>query len=327
MLILEIEVGMIAQIKRILLRLKAFVRLFFPEFVITFIKNILFLCQKRLDSELSCADIEGYKYIIMDEIRNFKMLNILDPVETIQYIIDNKVSIVRFGDGELTLMDDLGGGCKQTGKDISFQIYDKTLSKKLHEVLISNDPKILICIGHSLFVSNRNFTQVSKNFLITAAATRYRNQLLQYCSFDTIYGDTGFTQIYQTFENFDFNIYFEQVKDIFRNRDISIICGDSIFNGFIYNIFEEVAKSVDYIYAPKVDAFKQYETIFNKAKAIDKSRLIIIVLGPTATVLAFDLAKLGYQALDLGHIAKDYNAFKTNIPRDPDSVANFFRSD
>lgn len=120
MLILEIEVGMIAQIKRILLRLKAFVRLFFPEFVITFIKNILFLCQKRLDSELSCADIEGYKYIIMDEIRNFKMLNILDPVETIQYIIDNKVSIVRFGDGELTLMDDLGGGVQANRKRYIF---------------------------------------------------------------------------------------------------------------------------------------------------------------------------------------------------------------
>lgn len=316
------------QIKRILLKLKAFIRLFFPEFVITFIKNMLFLCQKRLDMEFSYANIEGYKYIIIDEIRNLKMFNILNPVETIQYIVDNKVSVVRFGDGELTLMDDLmGGGISKSGKDIAFQVYDKTLSKKLHEVLTSNNPKILVCIGHSLFVSNRNFTEISKKFIITSTATRYRNQLLQHCSFDVIYGDTGFTQIYQTFKNFDFNMYFEQVKDIFRNRDISIICGDGIFNGFIYNIFEEVAKSVDYIYAPKVDAFNQYEMIFNKAKAIDKNRLIVIILGPTATVLAFDLAKLGYQALDLGHIAKDYNAFKTNSPRDFANIVQFFHPD
>ena len=37
-----------------------------------------------------------------------------------------------------------------------------------------------------------------------------------------------------------------------------------------------------------------------------KGALVIIALGPTATIMAYDLAKLGYQALDLGHFDIQY---------------------
>ena len=33
-----------------------------------------------------------------------------------------------------------------------------------------------------------------------------------------------------------------------------------------------------------------------------KSVLFLVALGPTATVLAYDLSKIGYQAIDIGHI-------------------------
>jgi hypothetical protein len=38
----------------------------------------------------------------------------------------------------------------------------------------------------------------------------------------------------------------------------------------------------------------------------DKNRLVLIALGPTASVLAYDMAKAGYQALDIGHIDLEY---------------------
>ena len=34
--------------------------------------------------------------------------------------------------------------------------------------------------------------------------------------------------------------------------------------------------------------------------------MILIALGPTATVLAYDLAKQGYWALDIGHLDLEY---------------------
>ena len=42
---------------------------------------------------------------------------------------------------------------------------------------------------------------------------------------------------------------------------------------------------------------------------VDKSRLILIALGPTATVLAYDLSKQGYQAIDIGHLDVEYEWF------------------
>ena len=45
---------------------------------------------------------------------------------------------------------------------------------------------------------------------------------------------------------------------------------------------------------------------------IKKNILILISLGPTATVLAYDLCKLGYQAIDVGHIDIEYEWFLKN---------------
>lgn len=37
--------------------------------------------------------------------------------------------------------------------------------------------------------------------------------------------------------------------------------------------------------------------------------MILVALGPTATVLTYDLAKWGYQAIDIGHIDIEYEWF------------------
>ena len=42
---------------------------------------------------------------------------------------------------------------------------------------------------------------------------------------------------------------------------------------------------------------------------IEKEKLILLALGPTATVMAYDLTKLGYQAIDIGHIDIEYEWF------------------
>ena len=39
----------------------------------------------------------------------------------------------------------------------------------------------------------------------------------------------------------------------------------------------------------------------------DREALVCISLGPCATVLAYDLAKKGYQALDIGQIDNEYD--------------------
>ena len=80
---------------------------------------------------------------------------------------------------------------------------------------------------------------------------------------------------------------------------------------FEYDVFDN-AKSVTHQIAPSRDAFDEYDKILAEALKVDRNKMIIIILGPTATVLAYDLGLNGYQALDLRHIAKDYDRFKRN---------------
>lgn len=75
------------------------------------------------------------------------------------------------------------------------------------------------------------------------------------------------------------------------------------------------------------NAFAVYNELLEKLKKYDKDKLIILILGQTATVLAYDLANLGYRALDLGHIAKDYDYFIKNIERNQINAVKFFSAD
>src|SRR5690606_26620846 len=72
------------------------------------------------------------------------------------------------------------------------------------------------------------------------------------------------------------------------------------------------AKSVERVLCPTQNAFEKYEEILRYAKKYGDGKLIIVALGPTATVLAHDLAKENYWALDLGHIDIEYSWYLQN---------------
>ena len=61
------------------------------------------------------------------------------------------------------------------------------------------------------------------------------------------------------------------------------------------------AQKTEYVYAPSQWAFTEYDRILNQiTQNYDKDWLIYLELGSCATVLSYDLAKMGYQALDMG---------------------------
>ena len=45
------------------------------------------------------------------------------------------------------------------------------------------------------------------------------------------------------------------------------------------------------------------------ARKYGRNKLILVALGQTATVLSYDLAKLGYWAIDIGHVDIEYEWF------------------
>ena len=72
-------------------------------------------------------------------------------------------------------------------------------------------------------------------------------------------------------------------------------------------------KSIKRIICPVCDAFNSYNQILKSALKFDKSVLILIALGPTASVLAYDLYKFNYQVIDVGHIDIQYEFFLRKV--------------
>ena len=66
----------------------------------------------------------------------------------------------------------------------------------------------------------------------------------------------------------------------------------------------EIKKQSDirHILCPAKNAFDKYDEIFAECLKQPKEKLLLLALGPTATVLAYDLYRKGYQAIDVGHI-------------------------
>jgi len=101
---------------------------------------------------------------------------------------------------------------------------------------------------------------------------------------------------------------FELLKEIWKDRDVILIEGDKSRLGIGNDLFDG-AKSVKRILAPARDAFGKYDEIIEAACKQDKEALYLIALGPTATILAYDLHKTGRQAVDVGHVDVEYEWF------------------
>ena len=98
---------------------------------------------------------------------------------------------------------------------------------------------------------------------------------------------------------------FSLLKTLWNDRDILIVEGDKTRLGVGNDLFDNTKSIIRIEYLSK-NAFSSYFKILETVKRYIESRLVLIALGPTATVLAYDLAVIGVQALDIGHIDIEY---------------------
>ena len=99
--------------------------------------------------------------------------------------------------------------------------------------------------------------------------------------------------------------WFHDIKGVWNDRDIVFIEGEKSRLGVGNDLFDN-ARSIRRILGPAKDAFERIDDIMQEACKIEKSALFLIALGPAATVLAYDLFKAGYQAIDVGHVDVEY---------------------
>ena len=123
------------------------------------------------------------------------------------------------------------------------------------------------------------------------------------------FGDALITRPYMDCQNVQYaEKIFREIKGLWNDCDILIVEGEQTRLGVGNDLFQN-CRSVKRILAPSIGAFEAYDQI--KSAVMDKynGELVILALGPTATVLAADLADEGIQALDVGHIDVEYEWF------------------
>lgn len=242
--------------------------------------------------------LDNMEYEIVDEVRrnNLKYPIIRTKEETVQKLKDG-YSMSRYGDGELNMI---------LGRNFStFQVSDNKLIERLAEILKSNLDKHIVCLP-DVYGSMSDRNEEHKEWFRRHLANGGRQADYQLFDLKKIYYNAFVTRPYMDIvDKSNIGLEFEKFKAVWDNRDITIIEGEKTRFG-VGNDLLDNAKSVERILCPAVDAFGCYDRILAEAKKIDKKRLVLIALGQTATVLAYDLAKEGFQALDIGHLDIEY---------------------
>ncbi|MHA6603174.1 SP_1767 family glycosyltransferase [Aerococcus urinae] len=223
---------------------------------------------------------------------------ILSIDESLDYIEAHHPSVARFGDGEMAII---------SGLSIHYQHYDAKLADRLKEILRrTSNEDFMVCLS-DIFTGwdryQKHFYDFWKDNL-----SIYRKAYARLCP-AAWYGNTFISRPYiDLVDKNPSTRYFDKLKALWQDRDLLIVEGKYSRSGVGKDLFKG-AKSIRRVIAPHKNAYSQIDRI--EAAILDehKGALVLLMLGPTAKVIAYDLYQELDQVIDLGHIDSEYEWF------------------
>lgn len=227
---------------------------------------------------------------------------VVGMAETIATIKKRRASIARYGDGEFDII---------FGRTEGYQGKNVQLSKKLKEILKNNNisDRFLVAVP-DCFGELNHFTPVAqKHWQIRLDKERIK--WVRLLNTRSPYYQAQITRFYFDWaDKSQCENWYNGLKNIWNDENVLLVEGDKSRVGVGNDLFDN-AKSVRRILCPSENAFDLYDEILKKiCNHADSNDLIFMALGPTATVLAYDLFMLGYWAIDAGHIDLEYEWMK-----------------
>lgn len=252
-----------------------------------------------------------YPYFYMKNSRIRKVspsVDVRSIEETIDIITNKRVSMSRYGDGEFSWMM----GIHQN----TFQDYSPKMRDRLIEIIISVNENHIVCLSDT-FGSLKQYNRFAIRFW-SEFMVNHRREWIRLLDCKKTYYNTNVTRLYMDYKDKSLTKkWFTYIKRIWDKQDIVIVEGEKTRLGVGNDLFDN-AKSIRRVLAPATNAFNRYDEILDEIKKVEIKSLILIALGPTATILAYDLSKAGYWALDVGHVDIEYEWFlmgaKTKVP-------------
>ena len=224
--------------------------------------------------------------------------------DTIHEIVDNRKSMSRFGDGEFSCID----GTLRCKYNATFYA---DLADRLKEVLVSDLDNHIVAIADN-YGNVEKYTDQARREIRNYMTPKTRKMHYELLRHDKTYYNAYVSRFYVIYQEDDeaTRKRFADLKRIWDKRDLIIVEGQYTKMGAGNDLFDNAA-SVKRVLAPAVDAYGRYDEILDAAmREGNDDSLYLIALGAAACVMAYDIAKLGRQALDIGQVDVEYEWYK-----------------
>ena len=228
---------------------------------------------------------QNYLYEAVGKLRNgeIRLPKIHSVEETYEKIIADRCSLSRYGDGEFEII---------LGNRAVYQQEDRRLAERLKDILMSDLDGHIIAIAddygtmEGLRCENRN---VIRKYMTEGKRCEHYALLDMDKEYFNAYISRPYV-IYPIEEKERAKKRFDALKRIWDKQEILFVEGDKTRMGVGNDLFSN-ADRVERIIAPNENAFRVYDEIYDAVIKYGHNKLILIALGPTATVLAYDLAR------------------------------------
>lgn len=218
-----------------------------------------------------------------------KQLGYLDTLETIQ---KNRMSFSRFGDGEFLLISDYE-------RHLRFQRNSPGLQKELAEVLMAPSPNLLVGLPDR-----------SQTLHWERIWPRVWPKIEPLIPKNTIFGNADVSR------RFCFELHgrdgVQAWRRIWNDRDVTLVYGAGSRFTAIPELFDGV-KSIRRIESEPTNAYSDLDRLATEITEANPD-IVLIALGPAATVLSKRLCESGIQALDIGHLSSSYSEHFSDGP-------------
>lgn len=232
----------------------------------------------------------------MTELLHRIRFNFYSDEELLTKLREQNVSLARFGDGEIAILLERGAP--------KFQSFDLALQERLQRIIRSDEPGVIIGLP-KFFNDTSMLHYYSKPYWDNYIADNM--DFIRSLDANKTYANTGVTRPYIDFaDRSGSQDIFERFRMIWKGRKVLIVEGRQSRFG-VNNDLLEGAETVHRILCPETNAFEVYETIIGEVtRAAAAYDVVLVALGPTATVLCYDLGLLNMKAIDIGHLDIEY---------------------
>lgn len=223
--------------------------------------------------------------------------HIKSSVELLDRIISEKCSLCRYGDAEFEIMLYRERAWYQRTNDM--------LAKRMREIITSKRRDVIIAMADNfgnLEKYKENMADDIREYIVPS-----REEIISLLDSGCVYYDAYVSRPYIIYKDKGHaKEIFERFKKIWEDREVLLVEGKTARIGIGNDLFQ-AAKKIERIECPEKNAWDMYERILQTVKEkAERDTLICVSLGATATVLAYDLAVAGYQALDIGQLDNEY---------------------